>query len=90
MEEKVAAEELSSVNCAATVRRSSASWAEFRSFSNTNKASERVMNCHGSFLTCCFATLHTRIVVPQFENSLMEMCHEAEVGSPFFINSLVA
>ena len=40
------------------------------------------------FLTCCFAALHTRIVVPQFENSLMEMCREAEVSSPSFITSL--
>jgi hypothetical protein len=32
-------------------------------------------------LTFYFATLHTRIVVPQFQNSLVEMCHEAEVSS---------
>ncbi len=36
-----------------------------------------------------FATLHTRTVVPQFQNSLVEMCHEAEVSLPSFINSLV-
>ena len=50
----------------------------------TNKASERDMNCHSS--SSHFVFPHTRIVVPQFQNSLVEMCHEAEVGSPSFIN----
>jgi hypothetical protein len=56
----------------------------------TNKASERKIHCHSSYSTLCFATPHTRIVVPQFQNSVVEMCHEAEVSSPSFINSLVA
>ncbi len=42
-------------------------------------------------LTFSFATLHTRTVVPQFQHSLVEMCHEAEVSSPSaVINSRVA
>ncbi len=44
----------------------------------TNKASERDMNCHSS--SSPFVFPYTRIVVPQFQNSLMEMCHEAEVA----------
>jgi hypothetical protein len=42
------------------------------------------------FLTFCFATLRTRTVVPQFQNSLVEMCREAEVSSPSFVKGLVA
>ncbi len=34
-------------------------------------------------LTFCFAALHTRIVVPQYQNSLVEICHEAAVTSSF-------
>jgi hypothetical protein len=59
----------------------------------TNKASEWEMNCHSSpqfLLTFCFAALHTRIVVPQFQDILVEMCHEAEVSSLSFINSFAA
>jgi hypothetical protein len=41
-------------------------------------------------LTFCFAALHTRIVVPDFQNSVVEMCHEAEVSSLSFISILVA
>jgi hypothetical protein len=48
------------------------------------------MNCHSSSSPFCFATLYTRKVVPQFQNSLVEMCHEAEVSSPSFLNSLAA
>jgi hypothetical protein len=55
----------------------------------TNKASGRDMDCQ-FLLTFFFFATHTRIVVPQFQNSLVEMCHEAEVSSPSFINSLLA
>jgi hypothetical protein len=41
-------------------------------------------------LTFCFATLHTRIVVPDYQNSLVEICHEAEVSSPSFVNRIAA
>jgi hypothetical protein len=55
----------------------------------TNKASRRERNELPQFrLIFCFATL--QIVVPQFQNSLLEICHEAEVSSSFFIKSLVA
>jgi hypothetical protein len=55
----------------------------------TNKASEREMSCHTS--SAPFVLPHyTRIVVPQFQDILVEMCHEVEVSSPSFINSLVA
>jgi hypothetical protein len=56
----------------------------------TNKASEREMNCHGFFPPFVLPHTNTRKVVPQFQNSLVEMCHEAEVSSPSFRNSLVA
>jgi hypothetical protein len=49
----------------------------------TNKASEREMNCHSS--SSPFFLPHTNIVVPQFQNSLVEMYHAAEVGSPSYI-----
>jgi hypothetical protein len=50
----------------------------------TNKASEQ--NESPSFFPTLFsATLHTRLVVPQFQNSLVEIFHEAEVYSPCFL-----
>jgi hypothetical protein len=88
MEEKfVRAEETSSVNCATTVRCSSASWAKFRSCQNKQSFGER-NELPQFLLTFCFAHLPTRIVVPQYQNSLVEMCHEAEVS--LVENSLVA
>jgi hypothetical protein len=79
MEENVAAKELSSVNfCVTTVRRSSASWTKYRSYQNKQSFGER-NELSWFFLTFCFATLRTRKVVPRFQNSLVEMCREAEV-----------
>jgi hypothetical protein len=58
MEENVAAKELSSVNCCAAERRSSASWTKFRSYQKKQSFGER-NELSWFFLTFCFAAPYT-------------------------------